>query len=173
MAQHEGMAIGDRTSVFGSGGMRSKVAAAEMATRAGGEVRICDGTSSGTLEAAVAGGDAGTRFPPSTQRESGFKLWLLYAKPASGSLLVDEGAARVLRETGSSLLPVGVTGTEGDFDAGDAVEVRADGATVGKGIVNFSADEVARIGGMKSDQVRQLIPDGPEEVIHRDKFVLA
>ena len=44
---------------------------------------------------------------------------------------------------------------------------------MGKGIVNFSADEVARIGGMKSDQVRQLIPDGPEEVIHRDKFVLA
>ena len=169
----EGMAIGDRTSVFGSGGMRSKVAAAEMATRAGVEVRICDGTSSGTLQAAVSGGDAGTRFPPSAQRESGFKLWLLYAKPASGSLLVDEGAARVLRETGSSLLPVGVTGTEGDFDAGDAVEVRADGVTVGKGIVNFSADEVARIGGMKSDQVRQLIPDGPEEVIHRDKFVLA
>ena len=172
-AELGGMEIGDRTSVFGSGGMRSKVAAAEMATRAGVEVRICDGTSDGTLASAVAGGEVGTRFPAASQPESGFKLWLLYAKPASGSLLVDDGAARVLRETGSSLLAVGVTGVEGEFEAGDAVEVRSDGTTVGKGIVNFSSVEVERIGGMQSGEVREAIPDGPEEVIHRDKFVLA
>lgn len=169
----EALEIGDRTSVFGSGGMRSKVAAAEMATRAGVEVRICDGTADGTLVSAVGGEAVGTRFVASSRPESGFKLWLLYAKPASGSLLVDEGAAQVLREQGSSLLPVGVTGTEGDFEAGDAVEVRVGGSTVGKGIVNFSAAEIARIGGMHSDEVREVIPEGPEEVIHRDKFVLA
>ena len=168
-----GMEIGDRTSVFGSGGMRSKVAAAEMATRAGVEVRICDGTTDGTLADAVAGREPGTGFPASAQKESGFKLWLLYAKPASGGLSIDEGAARVLRETGSSLLPVGVTGVEGEFEAGDAVEVRLDGATVGKGIANFSSVEVGRIAGKRSDEVLELIPDGPEEVIHRDKFVLA
>lgn len=172
-AELDGMEVGDRTSVFGSGGMRSKVAAAEMATRAGVEVRICDGTTDGTLTSAVAGGEVGTRFPAASQPESGFKLWLLYAKPASGSLLVDDGAARVLRETGSSLLAVGVTGVEGEFEAGDAVEVRSDGTTVGKGIVNFSSVEVEKIGGMQSGEVREAIPDGPEEVIHRDKFVLA
>ncbi len=168
-----GMEIGDRTSVFGSGGMRSKVAAAQMATRAGVEARICDGTSDGTLTEAVAGGETGTRFPAADQKESGFKLWLLYAKPANGAVSIDEGAARVLRETGSSLLPVGVIGIDGRFEAGDAVEVRLGDSTIGKGIANFSAAEVEQIAGKRSAEVQGLVPNGPEEVIHRDKFVLA
>ena len=104
------MDIGDRTSVFGSGGMRSKVAAAEMAGEAGIPAVICNGTVAGTLAAAAAGEAIGTRFAARQGKASSFKLWLKYAKPARGRVSVDEGAARVLRERGSSLLPVGVTG---------------------------------------------------------------
>jgi glutamate 5-kinase len=89
-----------------------------------------------------------------------------------GRVVVDEGAARVLRERGSSLLPVGITGVEGEFMAGDATEVATDGDVVGKGIVNYSAAELARIKGMKTAEVRELTPHASEEAVHRDYFVL-
>ena len=81
-----GLEIGDRTSAFGSGGMRSKVAAAEMASEAGIPATICDGTSEGTLVAAAAGEPVGTRFAAQDRKASSFKLWLKYAKPAQGRL---------------------------------------------------------------------------------------
>ena len=164
--------IGEHTSAFGLGGMRSKVAAAGMAGASGIAAVICDGTADGTLVAAARGERVGTSFAPHPERASSFKLWLRYAKPSHGSLRVDEGAARVLRESGSSLLPVGITEVEGEFDAGDAVEVVADGATIGKGIVNYSAVELRRIKGMRSEQVRELLPHASEEAVHRDYFVL-
>ena len=168
----EGMQIGDRTSAFGSGGMRSKVAAAEMASEAGIPATICNGTSEATLTAAAAGNPIGTRFAAQAGKASSFKLWLKYAKPARGRVVVDDGAARVLRESGSSLLPVGITGVEGEFEAGDAVEVAANGSVVGKGIVDYSAAELRRVIGMKSAEVRELLPHAADEVIHRDRFVL-
>ena len=164
--------IGQRTSAFGSGGMRSKVAAAEMASAAGIPVVICDGTAAGTLAAAASGQSTGTSFAAHPERTPSFKLWLRYAKPSHGRLLVDAGAARVLREQGSSLLPVGVTAVEGDFAAGDAVEVVADGNVVGKGISNYSAAEMTRIKGLRSDAVLAQMPTASEEAIHRDHFVL-
>jgi glutamate 5-kinase len=168
----EGLEIGDRTSAFGSGGMRSKVAAAEMASASGIPAAVCNGTSAGTLAAAAAGEPVGTRFAAQASKAPSFKLWLKYAKPARGRLLVDEGAARVLRERGSSLLPVGITEVEGDFQAGDAVDVAADGSTVGKGIVDYSAVELRQVIGMKSAEVRERLPHAADEVIHRDRFVL-
>jgi glutamate 5-kinase len=168
-----GFEVGDSTSPFGLGGMRSKVAAAEMASEAGIAVVICDGTAAGTLAAAAGGEPVGTRFEPNQSKASSFKLWLRYGKPARGRLVVDEGAARVLREKGSSLLPVGITAVEGSFEAGEAVEVVADGAAVGKGICNYSAEEMRRIQGMNSGQVRELMPHAAEEAVHRDYFVLA
>jgi glutamate 5-kinase len=165
--------VGEHTSAFGSGGMRSKVAAAEMASESGIAAAICDGTSDGTLAAAAAGEPVGTRFAANATRTSSFKLWLKYAKPARGRLVVDEGAARVLREHGSSLLPVGITEVEGEFKAGDAVDVAADGSTIGKGIVDYSSAELARVIGMKTAEARELLPHAADEVIHRDRFVLA
>jgi glutamate 5-kinase len=169
-----GLEIGDRTSAFGSGGMRSKVAAAEMASEAGILAVICNGTSPGTLEAAAAAGvgGVGTRFAAQAGKASSFKLWLKYAKPARGRIAVDDGAARVLRERGSSLLPVGIVGVEGDFEAGDAVDVAVAGAVIGKGIADYSARELSRVLGMKSAQVRHVLPHAADEVIHRDRFVL-
>ncbi|HEU4980383.1 MAG TPA: PUA domain-containing protein, partial [Solirubrobacterales bacterium] len=72
----------------------------------------------------------------------------------------------------SSLLPVGITEVEGEFEAGDAVEISADGDPIGKGISNYSAGELRRIKGMRTDEVRDLLPHASEEAVHRDYFVL-
>jgi glutamate 5-kinase len=165
--------IGHSTSPLGSGGMRSKVVAAEMATAAGIEAVVLNGLDSEALRTVLGGGRAGTRFPPQPARYSSFKLWLKYAKPSHGTVVVDAGAARALRDGGTSLLPVGVVDVLGGFDAGDAVHVREGHRVIGKGISNYSADELRRIKGLKSAQVRAILPRATDEAVHRDYFVLA
>ena len=165
--------IGTGTSALGSGGMRSKVVAAEMATAAGIPTVIASGLEPGAITAAAAGERVGTRFSAREGRYSSFKLWLKYAKPARGRVLVDAGAARALRVGGTSLLPVGVVEVIGSFEAGDAVEVAFDSEPVGKGISNYSAAELRRVRGLKSADVRELLPRASEEAVHRDYFVLA
>ncbi len=163
------------TSPLGSGGMRSKVVAAEMATAAGIPAVIASGTREGVIGAALRGEALGTRFQPQAGRVSSFKLWLKYAKPSHGRIVVDAGAEHALRERGTSLLPVGVVEVQGEFQAGDAVEVSAagsNGGAIGKGIVNYSAEELRRIKGLKTSEVRELLPRASEEAVHRDYFVL-
>ncbi len=174
VAQLEALDIGFSASPLGSGGMRSKVVAAEMATAAGIPVTITSGLDPATVRGAFDGETVGTRFLPQDGRVSSFKLWLKYAKPTHGSLVVDAGAERALRERGTSLLPVGIAEVDGEFEAGDAVEVRPQGGgrPIGKGIVNYSAPELRRIKGMKSEAVLEAIPRAAEEAVHRDYFVL-
>ncbi len=168
-----GLDIGHATSPLGSGGMRSKVVAAEMATAAGIPAVVASGLEPGTIMAAAAGEDVGTRFAAREGRYSSFKLWLKYAKPARGRVLVDAGAARALREGGTSLLPVGVVAVSGEFDAGDAVEIAHENSEVGKGISNYSATELRQVLGLKSADVRTVFPRASAEAVHRDYFVLA
>ncbi|HMJ04496.1 MAG TPA: glutamate 5-kinase [Conexibacter sp.] len=165
--------IRQTTTTLGSGGMRSKVIAADMATAAGIPAVVANGRTAGAIAAAVAGEAVGTRFPAREGRWSSFELWLMHAKPPAGGLTVDAGAARALREGGASLLPVGIVEVRGDFEPGDAVTVTHDGADVGKGIVNYSASELERVKGMKSAEARELLQRASEEAIHRDHFVLA
>jgi len=165
--------IGHSTSPLGSGGMRSKVVAAEMATAGGIETVICNGRRPGALGAALAGAAEGTRFRAQPSRYSSFKLWLKYAKPSRGTVRVDAGAARALRDGGTSLLPVGIVDVTGAFDVGDAVDVASDSEVIGKGIVNYSAIELRQVAGMKSAQVRELLPRASDEAVHRDYFVLS
>jgi glutamate 5-kinase len=172
----EELEIGGPGSPLGSGGMRSKVVAAELAGAAGIRTVIASGMEGGALPAAWAGEPVGTEFEPQPVRQSSFKLWLKYAKPSRGAVSVDAGAARALREGGTSLLPVGIVGVEGAFEAGDAVDVQAAGdvpEAIGKGICNYSAGELRRVMGLKSARVRELLPHATEEAVHRDYFVLA
>jgi glutamate 5-kinase len=171
--QLDRLAIGHATSPLGSGGMRSKVVAAEMATAAGIPTVIAGGLAPGAVLSAAGGEAVGTRFPGRAGRYSSFKLWLKYAKPTRGRVIVDAGAARALREGGTSLLPVGIVDVAGEFDAGDAVEIAFDGEPVGKGICNYSASELRRVRGLKSAEVRERLPRATEEAVHRDYFVLA
>ena len=173
--QLDGLDIGFSASPLGSGGMRSKVVAAEMATAAGIPALIASGLEAGAVQRALHGDPVGTLFRPQEGRVSSFKLWLKYAKPTQGTLTVDEGAERALRERGTSLLPVGIVDISGSFSAGDAVEVRAAGGNsrpIGKGIVNYSAEELAKVRGMKSSAVLEVFPRAAEEAVHRDYFVL-
>ena len=171
-AELEAYEIGARTSAFGSGGMRSKVVAAQMASNSGIAVTICDGTAAGTLLAAVRGEAVGTAFHTRSDRAPSFKLWLRWSTPARGRVVVDAGAGRVLRDRGSSLLPVGVVAVEGSFAAGDPVEVVDERGIVGKGIAEHSSEVLGQLLGKRSDEVKAILPDGAEEAIHRDRFVL-
>jgi glutamate 5-kinase len=171
-AELEALSIGAATSPLGAGGMRSKVAAAEMATAAGIPTVIGSGFEPGLLARAWAGEAVGTRFAPHPVRQPSFKLWLRYAKPSQGRVMVDAGAARALRDGGTSLLPVGIVEVDGAFEAGDAVDVCVDDVSVGKGISNYSAAELTRVMGMKSREVREVLPRATEEAVHRDYFVL-
>jgi glutamate 5-kinase len=169
----EELDIGHATSPLGSGGMRSKVVAAEMATAAGIATVIAGGLRPGAILDAAAGQPVGTRFAAREGRFSSFKLWLKYAKPVRGRVHVDAGAARALREGGTSLLPVGIVEVGGEFDAGDAVEVIHDGTPVGKGICNYAAGELRGVLGLQSAEVRRRLPRASDEAVHRDYFVLA
>jgi glutamate 5-kinase len=164
--------IGTGTSPLGSGGMSSKVVAAEMATAAGIATAICNGLDAAALTATLDGAAAGTRFPARAQGYSSFKLWLKYAKPTHGTIVVDEGAVRALREGGRSLLPVGIVEVRGSFDAGDAVEVVGGDGYVGKGICNYTADDLRLVAGQQSARVREMLPHASEEAVHCDYFVL-
>jgi glutamate 5-kinase len=159
-------------SALGRGGMGSKINSARIATSGGVETVIARGTRPGVLSASLAGEDVGTRFPPRPLGLPDYKLWLLYGKPASGKVIVDAGAALALRGKGS-LLPVGVTGVEGDFVAGDAVMViDTNGVELGKGLVSYSREELDRIKGLQSTRVAEMLPEASPEAIHRDYLVL-
>ena len=151
--------LGD-ASRLGRGGMRSKVLAAEMAAAAGIPTVIAAGTGDRVLGPILAGEPRGTRFHGAEQAQPAYKLWLRFGKPLAGRLHVDAGARRAVARDGRSLLAVGVVGTDGRFDAGDAVElVGPDGAPFAKGIAGAGADELA------------ARPRGVEAV-HRDRLVL-
>ncbi|MGH2898573.1 MAG: glutamate 5-kinase, partial [Solirubrobacteraceae bacterium] len=169
----DALSIGHTTSPLGTGGMRSKVVAAEMATAGGVETVICSGLRDGALAAVLDGAPAGTRFAPRETRYSSFKLWLKYAKPSHGTIVVDAGAARALRDGGTSLLPVGITEVRGSFDAGDAVQVAHGAIVIGNGICNYAAAELVTVKGMQSAAVREVMPRATDEAIHRDYFVLS
>ncbi len=146
-------------SPAGRGGMESKVAAAELAAGAGIATVIADGTGQDVLTAALAGRASGTRFAPA-EAAPAFKLWLRHGKRIAGQIAVDAGARTAIVDGGASLLAVGVSGWEGDFRAGDGVElVGPDGAVFARGIASVDASELAGK------------PTGVEAV-HRDRLVL-
>ncbi len=161
-------------SSLGRGGIASKVAAAAMATGGGVTCVIASGSAEGVITAIASGGHVGTRFRAAERPEPAFKLWLRHALPSAGAVVVDSGAARALRERGTSLLAVGVVEVRGMFRAGEAVDVVEVGGRdpVGKGIVRLAADELRSVAGLKSESVRERLPDAPNQVIHRDEFVL-
>ena len=147
-------------SKLGTGGMGSKIVAAQMAASAGIPTVIAGGHGRDVLLPILAGEPRGTRFRASGDDVPPFKLWLRFGKPASGRLFVDEGARRALVEGGASLLAVGVTAVEGRFAAGDAVELAGpDGTVFAKGLAGADAKQIA-------SRQRGL------EAIHRDRLVL-
>ena len=161
-------------SGLGTGGMKSKVEAARIATAGGAAVVIANGRESEIILRIVAGERIGTRFRPRADRLTRKRHWIAFSRRVSGALIVDEGARAALTERNKSLLPIGVLSTSGDFKRGDAVAVCCeDDREIARGITNYSREEMERIKGRRSEQVRAVVSgDYFEEVIHRDNLVV-
>ncbi|MFB7464378.1 glutamate 5-kinase [Streptomyces sp. NPDC056224] len=155
----------------GTGGMVTKVEAARIAAAAGIPVVL---TSASQATDALAGRGTGTLFHATGRRSADRLLWLQHASTPQGHLVLDDGAVRAVTERGSSLLPAGIAAVEGDFVAGDPVELRAtDGRAVARGLVNFDAKELPQLLGRSTRELaRELGPAYEREVVHRDDLVL-
>ncbi|GAA2418959.1 glutamate 5-kinase [Streptomyces pulveraceus] len=155
----------------GTGGMVTKVEAARIATAAGVPVVL---TSASRAADALAGRDTGTYFHRTGRRSADRLLWLAHASTPQGSLTLDDGAVRAVVERHSSLLPAGIASVEGEFTAGDPVELRdLEGRPVARGLVNFDAKEIPQLLGRSTrDLARELGPAYEREVVHRDDLVV-
>lgn len=166
---------GEAPNEVGSGGMRSKLLAAEKALAAGMPLLLLPGRRPGAIRDALLGEPVGTLFWGGARRYGGRKLWLYQLPKPAGELLLDAGAARALRESGASLLPAGVRAVRGQFGVGDPVRcVDPDGRLVGVGLVNYSAAEIDLIKGLHTRDIESRLGyKHSDEVIHRDHFALA
>lgn len=167
-----GVTVGSVGSAgVGTGGMVTKVEAASIATGSGIPVVL---TSADNAAAAVAGEPVGTLFHATGKRRPTRLLWLRHATEGKGALLLDAGAVRAVVERRASLLAAGITGVQGDFSAGDPVDVLdPEGRIVGRGLVNFDASEIPSLQGRSSKDLKRELGAGYErEVIHRDDLVV-
>ena len=160
--------------LLGRGGMVTKLAAARLAARSGTATVIASGHEPGVLSRLATGEKLGTWLAPDTAPLAARKRWLAGQVQVSGCLVIDDGAAQVLRESGRSLLPVGVTRVEGRFARGEIVAcVDREGREVARGLVNYGADESRSIMGRPSGLIAERLGYAHEpELIHRDNLVL-
>jgi glutamate 5-kinase len=165
---------GGSASGLGLGGMVTKVRAARLAARSGTGTVIAAGRQKQVVDAIYRGEDVGTLMVPVQEPQAARKQWLAGQLQPRGSLTIDDGAVRVLREQGSSLLAVGVSDLNGDFARGEVVVcLDKQGAEVARGLVNYDAQETARLMGKPSSQIEQVLGYVDEdELIHRDNLVL-
>jgi glutamate 5-kinase len=168
------IAGGSGTSL-GTGGMRTKIQAAQLATRSGTEVVIAQGSRPEVLIDLIGEGGAqiGTWFQPVSSRVESFKRWLLSERP-QGRVMVDAGAARTLLGKRASLLPVGVTGVEGEFERGMVISVSGPtGDEIARGVTHYSAADLSQICGLRSDLIATTLGyTYGDEVIHRAYLVV-
>jgi glutamate 5-kinase len=173
---HDGATIGSVVSSGpGTGGMASKMDAARKASRAGASVVIAPTLRANVIADVLAGRDVGTLFLPHPRALRARQHWIMYTLRPRGDVLVDSGAARALRVGKSSLLPVGVLGVRGDFQAGDAVRlVTADAVEIGRGLARLASTEVARAAGKKGAALDTALGRSTKDevVVHRDDLVV-
>ncbi|GAA2762456.1 glutamate 5-kinase [Streptomyces paradoxus] len=155
----------------GTGGMVTKVEAARIAAAAGVPVVL---TSAIHAADALTGQDTGTYFHPTGKRSADRLLWLQHASTPQGALTLDDGAVQAVVDRRKSLLPAGIAAVEGEFSAGDPVELRdGTGQAVARGLVNFDAKEIPRLIGRSTRELaRELGPAYEREVVHRDDLVV-
>ena len=160
---------GDR----GRGGMATKVSAAKIATESGADVLITNGNAENCVLSSISNERSGTFFPAQSSKIESRRRYLLSNVVIKGHLIVDGGAEKALRR-GSSILPVGVVGSDGDFQRGDVVDIHSvSGMRIGAGITNYSANELGQIKGMQSSEIlSKLGYEYGEEIIHRNNMTL-
>ena len=169
-------AAGEAGTDKGTGGMRTKLRAAEIVTGSGKMMVIADGSKPMIVSSLLAGESIGTLFLPAerTKPMSARQRWIAYSRPARGVLFVDDGAKSALLKGGKSLLPSGIRKTDGNFKFGDTVSCKDQKKReFARGLVNYNTSEVEQIKGKQTCQLQETIGDFYyDEVIHRDNLVL-
>jgi glutamate 5-kinase len=168
----DGVSIGKTGKAgVGTGGMLTKVEAASMAAGSGIHALV---TSTPNAAAALNGEDVGTWFTVNGARKPVRLLWLAHVASVQGRLVLDDGAVKAIRHHRTSLLPAGISAVNGDFEAGDAVEIAgADGTVVARGLVNYSSAELPQMLGRSTRDLGEALGSGYDrEVVHVDDLVL-
>jgi glutamate 5-kinase len=166
--------VGETTSQMSVGGMISKIQAARKASRFGIPTVVAQGTKEGVLRQILKGKEVGTLILPKGEALSSRKHWIAFNPKAKGEVIVDEGAKKAIAQKGKSLLPSGVTRVRGAFDRGDLVTCLGPrGKEFARGLVNYSASELEKIKGLRSNQIETILGyKYCDEVIHRDDLVV-
>ena len=166
-------AAGAEGSKFGTGGMRTKITAAEMATKNGTHLIIANGADPRNIVRAAQGCEVGTLFLAGKNRINSRKYWLAYSAADNGSVAIDAGAAKALKE-GKSLLAVGIREVVGEFERGETLAIKdVGGRALARGITNYSSAELALIKGRKSEEIEAVLGYKYEdEALHIDNIAL-
>lgn len=165
---------GDSVSGLGTGGMSTKLQAADIARRAGVDVVIAAGDKHAVITKLAKGKRMGTRFPALTDLSTSHKRWILAGSSPGGNIVVDEGAVKALQNKGGSLLPKGIVAIQGNFDRGDTVRVVTTGKQViARGISRYSASDLTQIKGQHSEHISAVLGyEYGAVAIHRDDLIL-
>jgi len=159
---------------LGTGGMLSKIKAAKKVTSAGIPMIVAKGSIQNVLLRLFEGNPQGTYFVPKTKKLASRKCWIAHTLAPKGSLVIDDGAVRAVRENGKSLLPIGVVKVEGEFEEGAPVAFKTAGNDIiGIGLVNYRSSDVELIKGLKTFQIEACLGSKHyDEIIHRNNMVL-
>ncbi|MFC2336937.1 MAG: glutamate 5-kinase [Negativicutes bacterium] len=165
---------GGAGSAAGTGGMRTKIEAAKIATRSGVTMVVASGEEDGVIRTVLNGEAVGTLFPAREEHLKARKSWLAFGRNIAGDLVVDDGCAEAMLTGGKSLLAAGLVSVEGAFAAKSTVRVlNREGREIARGIVNYDAVSLRRIAGRHTDEIAAILAAPVfSEVIHRDNMVL-
>jgi glutamate 5-kinase len=165
---------GDIPGTLGTGGMLSKIQAAQKVTSAGIPMIVARGNTENVLLRLFEGESIGTYFVPRKEKMASRKCWIAYTLDPRGSLVIDDGAVRAVRQNGKSLLPIGIVSVEGEFEEGAAVSFKTrENEIIGTGLVNYRSVDINLIKGLKTYQIEACLGDKHyDEIIHRDNLVL-
>ncbi|MEY4188126.1 MAG: Glutamate 5-kinase [Planctomycetota bacterium] len=166
--------VASEQSTRGRGGMGSKLRAILAATGMGESVILASGRSDTVLDDIRLGQPVGTLFMARSETVPAWKRWIAFGAPPAGTLVVDDGAVSAVRDSGRSLLAVGIRDVLGEFESGSLVGLQSpDGVEFARGLANYSADEIRRIRGRRTDQIASALGHVPfGEVIHRDNLAV-
>ena len=168
------MASGTDGNQMSTGGMETKLKAAEAVTQVGESLWIVDGRDFGIISELINAADVGTLFPGSEEKMRSHKRWMAFFPEISGSIEIDSGAVKALIDRGGSLLPRGIVSVKGEFAKGDIVEI-CDGSSklIARGAANYSSKELSMIKGKKTTDIMNLLGYHIyDEAVHRDNLVL-
>ncbi len=162
------------SGTLGRGGMLTKVIAAKKAARSGTSTVIAYGYEQDVIRRIVKGEKIGTFLSAGKGHMAARKQWLGGHMHCAGEVVLDEGAVKVLQNSGASLLPIGVKAVRGDFKRGEVVAcIAPDGRQVARGLINYPADEARKIAGHSSAEIAQLLGyEDDAELIHRDNMIV-